>query len=1853
MSKKRNKKTANKSLETLKRKQFARGGRRGNPPAKKAAQPVQELKQIKSAPIPLKVSDQKPTKIGGKPTPLPKPIGNKGIDPKSLFSDPNMGGEGPPKPRPKVPVTAPKPRPSLFADPVKVGGIKNPKDIKLPEPSRSTGGGREALLGNQTPISNEIIAPPPSNLQYNISEADFDKQNRGSGPIQQSQNVAQQSIMGSGFTGLTPAQLAKLAEDYGGGYNPKAEGTQENNGNGGNRGGGGNQGGGGQDDQAPASDTMGGVTVEGKTSTGGPRGITYDAPETDLRQMEAELISREGTETGAEDIQKLEDATDATSSTVTADTLTAEQGRAKQATVSGVDSEADQYADKYIEQYPEWNTVQKNQAREWAYSQRSGGTKKPMPSWLMDSDFLKGLEVANKMTFNTTERDATTYKATTTEGEMDATVAAQMKGDPTKAVAGQVGATTQAPETQRDAAAEEAAKGTFADRPEYQAYATAAKDDTDYGFDPKTVSGPKVTISKGVTIPQSKVNEIRLDAEKRGLNPTEALKAYSDAMVERKVKTGIAAEGTEASISSSRGTTAQADFLEAANVAAGRKEQIDKVPTFEKETSRLAQTGKAAQGTEASAGSAYKETAADADFLGAGNVAAGRKEQIANAGTAGFAGREGRQADSIGDMDSATVNRVSAAEQGDRKVFTDDVSAQAEAEQTSKLQQFNLDRERKAVTGTFAERDAATLKDAPTDTSASARFLESANVVAGRKEQIADTGTVGFAGREGQQAKTLGGVSASQMAPVTTKGIADRTAETNQLTTEAGQIGTDLTSIPEFLKTGTREAQTGKAAVSKYSNRLGVPPEKQAAQAQYFNADFTPQGGNTEIESVPAYEVAATRTAQVAEATTRIASELGNAPSIDLEGREAVTGTAPQGDAAQIGGVPTMAAATMQAVTGQDRTVAAADMMAVVANVQPEITAAIAQDPATVEAQLDSGADPQTVAAVAALPIEALVSTQMEGLLAGMEDGETPAWARPAVAAMEARMAQRGLATSTVGRDALFNAIIQSALPIAQSNAQALQQRAQQNLSNEQQANLSTAQNTMQVRMQNLSNRQTAASQTAEMAQQIKVQQGSFDQQAVMTSAQQRQETGMANAQMAQQRAQQTSAQSQQAAIAELSTNAQMDLANLQALNAAGTQNLNAEQQARLQTYSSQINKTMRQADLNQDMEKANLSPALQVEMQRVSEMNAASKDTMTADQTERLTNLQTLIDFRKTDAQFAQQMDMANMSNEQQIELANLQEKASTDSANFTSENQFKLQELNNIVARSARQSELNQQMETVNLDSKLKIELSELSEKNNTSRANMSSEQQTRLKNLETLVNFKTTNAQLAQQMDMANMSNEQQINMAELADKSATDSANFTETNRFELQRLQTYAQFMSENTNLLQQTELANFTATEKLNLANLSALNQASSENLTKNQQLVLANLDSKLKQGTLNAQLRQQVITQTFSQSQQTELANLEARNKADSESLSNEQQAKLTTYNAKVQSTIRQSELNSRMEEVNLDSRLKVELSELTEKNATSRANMSSDQQMRLKNIDTLLAFKTTNAQLAQQMDLANMGNEQQIEMAMLADKAATDSANFTEANRFKLTQLQTAAQHMAQNTGFRQQTELANMSSEERLQLANLTAQNQASSENLSSAQQVELANLNAKLTTGVKNAELRQQAISQTFSADQQTELANLESLNRADSESLTNEQQSKLTTYNAKVQRSIRQTELNSRMEEVNLDARLKVELSELSEKNATSRANMSAENSVRLANLSSFVDLKKTNAGFVQQMELANMSNEQQVELASLQDRAATDSANFTADNQFKLTELNSIVTRSIRQTELNSRMEEVNLDARA
>ena len=132
------------------------------------------------------------------------------------------------------------------------------------------------------------------------------------------------------------------------------------------------------------------------------------------------------------------------------------------------------------------------------------------------------------------------------------------------------------------------------------------------------------------------------------------------------------------------------------------------------------------------------------------------------------------------------------------------------------------------------------------------------------------------------------------------------------------------------------------------------------------------------------------------------------------------------------------AGALAQVLTGTAATVAGqtatlpGNIQAAVANNPAQVTATIMQQPTAVQAQ------------VASLPTDALVSSQMTTLLDGIDTGQIPTWARGAVENVEKNLAQRGLSKSTIGRDALVNAIINSALPIAQSNATALQQRAAQ-----------------------------------------------------------------------------------------------------------------------------------------------------------------------------------------------------------------------------------------------------------------------------------------------------------------------------------------------------------------------------------------------------------------------------------------------------------------------------------------------------------------------------------------------------------------------------------------------------------------------------------------------------------------------------------------------------------------------------------------------------------------------------------------------------------------------------------------
>ena len=146
------------------------------------------------------------------------------------------------------------------------------------------------------------------------------------------------------------------------------------------------------------------------------------------------------------------------------------------------------------------------------------------------------------------------------------------------------------------------------------------------------------------------------------------------------------------------------------------------------------------------------------------------------------------------------------------------------------------------------------------------------------------------------------------------------------------------------------------------------------------------------------------------------------------------------------------------------------------------------------------------------LPEEALVTTQLDNLLTGIESGEIPTWAGPAVSSVEQMLAERGLEASTIGRDNLLNAIIQSAIPLAQANAQALQssitldkqlisQEEQQNAALRQQVSVQNAQNVFNMNMAQFNADQQQAVNNSKFLQTVSLTEAGNKQQATIQNA--------------------------------------------------------------------------------------------------------------------------------------------------------------------------------------------------------------------------------------------------------------------------------------------------------------------------------------------------------------------------------------------------------------------------------------------------------------------------------------------------------------------------------------------------------------------------------------------------------------------------------------------------------------------------------------------------------------------------------------------------------------------------------
>jgi hypothetical protein len=228
------------------------------------------------------------------------------------------------------------------------------------------------------------------------------------------------------------------------------------------------------------------------------------------------------------------------------------------------------------------------------------------------------------------------------------------------------------------------------------------------------------------------------------------------------------------------------------------------------------------------------------------------------------------------------------------------------------------------------------------------------------------------------------------------------------------------------------------------------------------------------------------------------------------------------------------------------------------AGLTEEDIAELGNDPEALEDRLTDFTEAER-GIIEGLPEEALVSNQIDSLLNGIEEGNIPAWARPAVASVEAMLAQRGMSASTVGRDALLNAIITSALPIAQGNAQAIQASVGQQRSIEATNALKDAEMAQQTAMFNSQN-----------VFQMDMAQFSADQQRAINNSKFLQTVSLTNASNAQQAAVQNAVLMSQRNLAEADQNTKFGIQNAQAFLQMDLSNLNNEQQANV--LSSQLN---------------------------------------------------------------------------------------------------------------------------------------------------------------------------------------------------------------------------------------------------------------------------------------------------------------------------------------------------------------------------------------------------------------------------------------------------------------------------------------------------------------------------------------------------------------------------------------------------------------------------------------------------------------------------------------------------------
>jgi len=418
--------------------------------------------------------------------------------------------------------------------------------------------------------------------------------------------------------------------------------------------------------------------------------------------------------------------------------------------------------------------------------------------------------------------------------------------------------------------------------------------------------------------------------------------------------------------------------------------------------------------------------------------------------------------------------------------------------------------------------------------------------------------------------------------------------------------------------------------------------------------------------------IAATTTAATPDAVT---SETVDAKTASGEVTTALADVDPEtgvvSDAAKVD------AATMDpATTGvKDLTAAQGEAVVMTNPVQREI-----QDGELISGVADAtkaAAFTEQVQAATATPSEkATVQGQLSELMADFEGGETPAWAAGAMRAATAAMAARGLGASSMAGQAIVQATMESALPIAMADAQTTAGFEMQNLSNRQQRAMLAAQQratfmgqefdqAFQARVSNAAKISDVANMNFTAEQQVALENSRNANTVNLTNLTNKQAMVLAEASAISQLESQNLSNQQQAAVQNANSFLQVDMANMN--NAQQTSMFKAQstvqslltdqaaENASRQFNASSENQTKQfMANLTTQANQFNAAQETAISQFNAGEENALDKFNASMEEQRNQFNAQNGLVVAQANAQWRQNVDTLNTAAQNEANMIN-----------------------------------------------------------------------------------------------------------------------------------------------------------------------------------------------------------------------------------------------------------------------------------------------------------------------------------------------------------------------------------------------------------------------------------------------------------------------------------------------------------------------------------------------------------------------------------------------------------------------